>query len=123
MKPGVMQSKFLVYHGKRIEGGVRVWVEDPETHQEAELPHVQKHSPTGFEWGYGGSGPADLALAILAYHLEMDGVSSGLYQQFKMAFVQNFGEEWSLRRSVVDKWLTKRWSAMTEDQIQGDLRA
>jgi len=23
------------------------------------------HSPTGFEWGYGGSGPAQLALAIL----------------------------------------------------------
>ena len=23
------------------------------------------HSPTGFEWGYGGSGPADLALNIL----------------------------------------------------------
>ena len=22
------------------------------------------HSPTGFEWGYGGSGPADLALNI-----------------------------------------------------------
>jgi hypothetical protein len=24
------------------------------------------HSPTGYEWGYGGSGPADLALNILA---------------------------------------------------------
>ena len=24
------------------------------------------HSPMGFEWGYGGSGPADLALNILA---------------------------------------------------------
>ena len=23
------------------------------------------HSPTGFEWSYGGSGPADLALNIL----------------------------------------------------------
>lgn len=26
------------------------------------------HSPTGFSWGYGGSGPAQLALAILADH-------------------------------------------------------
>jgi len=25
----------------------------------------QRHSPTGFSWGHGGSGPADLALAIL----------------------------------------------------------
>ncbi|HXR05085.1 MAG TPA: DUF6166 domain-containing protein [Verrucomicrobiae bacterium] len=30
---------------------------------------LYNHSPTGFEWGYGGSGPAQLALAILADHL------------------------------------------------------
>ena len=30
------------------------------------------HSPTGFEWGYRGSGPAQLALAILADHLGED---------------------------------------------------
>ncbi len=30
------------------------------------VPHlVTHHSPTGFEWGYGGSGPADLALNIV----------------------------------------------------------
>jgi len=29
------------------------------------LRHVPAHSPTGLEWGYGGSGPADTALAIL----------------------------------------------------------
>jgi hypothetical protein len=26
---------------------------------------VVRHSPTGFEWGYDGSGPAQLAIAIL----------------------------------------------------------
>lgn len=30
------------------------------------LAHVAVHSPTGFECGYSGSGPADLALSILA---------------------------------------------------------
>src|SRR2546426_5830744 len=30
------------------------------------------HSPTGFECGYGGSGPAQLALALLAEHLRND---------------------------------------------------
>lgn len=37
---------------------------------------VTHHSPTGFEWGYGGSGPADLALNILEFVLrdsEYDG--------------------------------------------------
>lgn len=30
------------------------------------LDHIIVHSPTGFEVGYGGSGPADLALSVLA---------------------------------------------------------
>jgi hypothetical protein len=32
---------------------------------EADVLHLVQHSPTGFEWGYDGSGPADLALSIL----------------------------------------------------------
>lgn len=30
---------------------------------------VVHHTPDGFEWGYGGSGPADLALNIIEYML------------------------------------------------------
>jgi hypothetical protein len=33
------------------------------------LRHIVYHSPSGLNWGYGGSGPADLALSILADHL------------------------------------------------------
>jgi hypothetical protein len=29
------------------------------------LAHVSRHSPTGMSWGYGGSGPADLARSLL----------------------------------------------------------
>lgn len=29
------------------------------------LHHVVRHSPTGFSWGYAGSGPADLARSLL----------------------------------------------------------
>ena len=35
------------------------------------LEHVECHSPTGYEWGYGGSGPADLALSILCDRIGM----------------------------------------------------
>lgn len=38
-----------------------------------ELPlrlDLANHSPCGFEWGYSGSGPAQLALAILADHFK-----------------------------------------------------
>ena len=34
------------------------------------LTHVELHSPGGFEWGYAGSGPHDLALSILCDFLE-----------------------------------------------------
>jgi hypothetical protein len=40
---------------------------------------VSNHSPDGFNWGYGESGPAQLALAIL---LELTGKPDG-YQDFK----------------------------------------
>lgn len=44
---------------------VRCWRENGVA--ECSIPQRHKHhSPTGFEFGYGGSGPADLALNILA---------------------------------------------------------
>jgi hypothetical protein len=48
------------------------------------------HSPDGFQWGYGGSGPAQLALGILAHYFATmhpqpvaDRMALGAYQQFK----------------------------------------
>ena len=56
-----------VYRGRRLPGGsVSVTVERGEKGTTEFLRQVVVHSPTGFEWGYGGSGPADLALSILA---------------------------------------------------------
>ncbi len=46
------------------------------------------HSPTGFEWGYSGSGPADLALNILSCFI--DGVKAfPLHQDFKREFIES----------------------------------
>lgn len=44
---------------------------------------LRKHSPSGFGWGYGGSGPAQLALAIMADFLEDDEAAQTVYQAFK----------------------------------------
>jgi len=46
-------------------GDCRVFVKD-ESGETCHLRHVVAPSPAGFEWGYGGSGPADTALSILA---------------------------------------------------------
>ena len=54
-----------VYMGIRSgRYGCEVFVSDGVTKQP--LKHVMFHSPEGFSWGYHGSGPADLALSILA---------------------------------------------------------
>jgi hypothetical protein len=44
------------------------------------------HSPTGFEYGYGGSGPAQLALALLADCCG-DDIAVQFHQAFKWAVV------------------------------------
>lgn len=49
---------------------------------------VVNHSPTGFCWGYGGSGPAQLALAILLDHFNGDRDRAlALYQDFKFKVI------------------------------------
>lgn len=48
---------------------------------------VRSHSPTGFEWGYGGSGPAQTALAICLEILPEQWMAQALYQSFKFRFV------------------------------------
>jgi hypothetical protein len=54
------------------------------------------HSPSGFSWGYGGSGPAQLALALLADALADDDRAIRLHQDFKFKVVAAWpeGERW-----------------------------
>lgn len=58
---------------------------------------LANHSPTGFEFGYGGSGPAQLSLALLADALGDDDEALNWYQYFKEKVVAHMdGEEWSM---------------------------
>lgn len=63
----------------------RVWLFGEELFAENSLS-IQKHSPTGFAWGYSGSGPAQLALAIC---LELYGEEQArrVYQDFKFKYI------------------------------------
>lgn len=45
------------------------------------------HSPTGFEWGYAGSGPAQLSVAILADALRSGRRAVRLHQRFKFEVI------------------------------------
>jgi hypothetical protein len=65
---------------------------------------LYNHSPTGFEWGYCGSGPAQLALAILADHLGDDRQALNVYQRFKWAVVVELPlKHWTLTGHDVDQ--------------------
>src|ERR1700676_5823260 len=49
---------------------------------------IVNHSPTGFCWGYAGSGPAQLAFAILLDHFNGDVVrAKALYMDFKFKVI------------------------------------
>lgn len=71
----------------------------------------RNHSPTGISWGYGGSGPAQCALAILLDYLG-DGqrrLVERLYMEFKWEFVARFpmNGEWQLTAEQINAFLAK----------------
>jgi hypothetical protein len=78
---------------------------------------VVHHSPTGFNWGYGGSGPADFALNILQYFgppgNEVDcfrGRCSqfawNYHHQFKREFIAALPKEGGvIPGEVIRKWI------------------
>lgn len=57
-----------VYEGLVDVGGCRVVLVNED--DLAPRLDLVNHSPAGLNWGYGGSGPAQLALAILADHFQ-----------------------------------------------------
>lgn len=66
------------------------------------------HSPTGFEWGYEGSGPAQLALAILldlAQTVEEEQAALEGYQQFKRDMIALLPQKrWELTEASIRQW-------------------
>lgn len=92
--------------GVRTEVGTVVARED-DSGRVHSLPlrrDVRNHSPAGFEWGYGGSGPAQLALAILS---DVLGAATALevYQRFKFEVVSNLpAARWELTREEILAW-------------------
>jgi hypothetical protein len=70
---------------------------------------VWSHSPTGFEWGYCGSGPAQLALALVLDVLGGDReTAAACYQWFKAHVVAGWGERWEITAGDVLQWV-ERW--------------
>lgn len=73
------------YHGRILDEDERVIIATRNGVPEALglRLDLSNHSPTGFCWGYAGSGPAQAALAILADYLGDDQRALLLHQDFK----------------------------------------
>lgn len=66
---------------------------------------VYNHSPDGFCWGYLGSGPAQLALAILMHYMHKNRAQA-LYQQFKRDVIAGLPQtDFELAESAVVDWI------------------
>ncbi len=63
------------------------------------------HSPDGFNWGYGGSGPAQLALALLFNVTGDRHLTLINYQSFKWAYVAGWGDSWQITDQEILNWL------------------
>jgi len=68
---------------------------------------IVNHSPTGFSWGYAGSGPAQLALALCRDVLGRGGAKTqqalDVYQAFKLRMIAKLpgDQDWALTEDEV----------------------
>lgn len=94
------------------DGSGRVYVDNVALDLPASLK-VRNHSPDGFAWGYGGSGPAQLALAILLRFTDRE-TACRLYQEFKWEHVSTWPQDGPLDQEVdVPTWIRQRTPGAT----------
>lgn len=92
--------------GFRLAGVCHVFRWDAESPQRPHKLHPRldlwNHSPTGFEWGFSGSGPAQLALALAADALTDDERAVRVHQGLKRLLQTHLHRDcWSLTRDTV----------------------
>ncbi|MBA7598377.1 hypothetical protein ES703_05392 [subsurface metagenome] len=112
------------YWGKRISecGHQPVYKQllpdgEPTELSPAPSQKLRNHSPDGFQWGYGGSGPAQLALALLLDVTSSPDVAQAHYQDFKFHLVASWGEEWSITSREILEWLARMGTLELEKKV------
>ena len=69
-----------------------------------ESQNAFNHSPDGFNWGYGGSGPAQLALALV---LEVTDEEEAIkrHQSFKFDIIASLQGNFEMKAEQIYEWL------------------
>ena len=68
---------------------------------------VFNHSPDGFAWGYGGSGPSQLSLALLMDTGISEERAVSLHHQFKRDVVATWDKDsgWKITTEEITTWI------------------
>ncbi len=104
------------YRGERNIDGAEVTVDGAPLDPRHDL-HV--FTRRGFEWGYEGNGPRQLALAILAKHFGNDEQARTECPAFMAGVVACFGNEWHMTSADIDRALTNLRPGSTQETGHG----
>jgi hypothetical protein len=112
-----------VYVGFRLEGNVVVKADGKELSPAKSL-YVRRHSPDGFNWGYSGSGPAQLALAILLYEGLPAKYAGQIYQDLKFEKVASWdgAKGWFLTGTELRGWIESKLIEIAKKEQREDER-
>ena len=98
-----------ISEGSRISGVERTVYIDDRILSPARSTEVYNHSNGEFTWGYGGSGPAQLGLALLLEAGASNNEASSYHQKFKWEIISNLpSTRFSMQGQQVIEWLTQR---------------
>jgi hypothetical protein len=107
----------IIYNGQKKgnSGPQDVYIQDGGVVQKLLKQSLVKHSPDGFQWGYSGSGPLDLALNILYdfynryYSFMFDSALQEFaqkhYKRFTEDFVSKWENKWEITNEQIQEWL------------------
>jgi hypothetical protein len=104
-----MNTKEIIYQGvpERTNQGGFLVLKNGQPLSPAPSQKLYNHCPDGFNWGYGGSGPAQLALALL---LDVNGnpdTALSYHQKFKWEKIATLDMDypWKMTESEIANWL------------------
>jgi hypothetical protein len=104
--PLLRPTKFYFALGG-FRSDVKVFVgHDHRAYVPEPLHHRLRHSPDGFSWGYGGSGPSDLARSIL-WDVFDEAPTNWLYIAFKNDVIARLDQNkgWVITEADIRKWV------------------
>ncbi len=113
------------YVGQRNEQGAQAWADTtnglrngrPRYRELDPRLDMYNHSPSGIEWGYYGSGPAQLALAILADYTRNDAYAQARHQRFKEDVIARLqSNRWVIAADTVGAWVDAH--PLTEEECR-----